>query len=136
MRQKFGLIFLLLVGCSKQDSMKLSSDGDLLWQHCPAGQFFEKNHCRGNPITLQWDEALRYCAKNKMRLAKRDELLDYYQQKHPASLNIANLYWTSTTDPQNPELAWYLIPKLDWVYANLKELDGLVLCVTSNKKSS
>ena len=137
MRKKFRLIFfLLLAGCSNPDTLQLVKNNSLLWLHCPAGQFFDNTQCQGTAITLPWDKALKYCATQNMRLATRNELLNYYLQEHPTSLSIANLYWSSSTDLKNPDLAWYLIPKLDWVYANLKELDGLVLCVTSNKQSS
>lgn len=136
MRQTYGLIFLLLGACSNPDPLQLVEHKGLLWQRCPAGQLFTQDECQGIPTTLPWDKALNYCAEQNMRLATRHELLNYYLQEHPVSLSIANLYWSSSTDFKKPELAWYLIPKLDWVYANLKELDGLVLCVTSNKKSS
>lgn len=137
MRKKYRLIlFLLLTDCSSSDPVPLVTHKNLLWQPCPAGQLLNKTECQGTALTLPWDKALNYCAQQDMRLATRNELLNYYLQEHPVSLDIANLYWTSSTDLDKPELAWYLIPRLDWVYANLKELDGLVLCVTSNKQSS
>jgi hypothetical protein len=137
MCKKYGLIlFLLLTGCSNPDVVQLVANKGLLWQSCPAGQVLNKAECQGTAMTLPWDKALNYCAQLDMRLATRNELLNYYLQETPVSLNIANLYWTSSTDADKPALAWYLIPKLNWVYANLKELDGLVLCVISNKQSS
>ena len=85
---------------------------------------------------MHWDEALRYCAdlnysKREWRLANRDELLNYYVHFGALKMDIVNLYWSGSTQPANPELAWYLVPKLNSLFANLKELDGLVLCVTS-----
>jgi len=84
---------------------------------------------------MHWDEALRYCAdlnnsKLEWRLARRDELLNYYLHFGALKMNIVNLYWTSTTKPGNHQLAWYLIPKLNLLITNPKQLDGLVLCVT------
>lgn len=136
MRKIRGLILLLLLSsCSTPDLSQVVENKNLLWRRCPAGQTFTQDECQGIPLTLPWDKALNYCAKQNMRLATRNELLNYYLQQYPASLQIANLYWSSSTHLKNPELAWYLIPKIDWVYANLKELNGLVLCVRSNKTS-
>jgi len=127
--------FLLLAACSEPQSY-FDKQTQLYWQHCPAGQQMSFNRCYGTVKTLQWQEALRYCAALKTnqqswRLASRTELLAYYHYYGTKKLPIINLYWSSSTDPSNPQLAWYLIPQLNWLYANLKELDGLVLCVSS-----
>lgn len=101
------------------------------WQQCEAGLEYVGNNCRGNPLMLSWQQALRYCADlpGNWRLAKRDELFGFYMRFGRAQLHFVNLYWTSSTDSERPELAWYLIPELRWLYTNYKELDGLVLCL-------
>ncbi|WP_428355684.1 DUF1566 domain-containing protein [Methyloprofundus sp.] len=125
-----------LLACSSEPQAFFDQQTGLYWTHCPAEQVFTDQLCQGNAITMHWDEALRYCAelnnsKRQWRLANRDELLSYYVHFGALKMDMVNLYWTSSTQPDNPELAWYLIPKLNLLVANLKELDGLVLCVTS-----
>lgn len=131
------LIFKLnLSACNSDAQSFFDQQTGLYWTHCPAGQIFSKNQCQGTAKTMHWDEALRYCvaldsAQQKWRLPKRDEMINYYLHFGILKMDIVNFYWSSSTYPNNPELAWYLIPKLNLLFANLKELDGLVLCVTS-----
>ena len=135
MRQKILMLICLLLTACHESPFYFDSQTQLHWQHCPAGQQLIFNHCRRTAKTLQWDEALRYCASldnnQSWRLPNRTELLAYYSHYGTQKMAIINLYWSSSTEPNNPQLAWYLIPQLNWLYANLKELDGLVLCVKS-----
>lgn len=85
---------------------------------------------------MHWDEALRYCTASSgaglhWRLANRNELISYYIGHGIDKMRIINIYWSSTTQIHQPELAWYVIPRSNVLFANLKELDGLVLCVAS-----
>lgn len=125
-----------LFSCSKNPQAYYDQLTRLHWMHCPVGQDYVDNQCQGRAKTMHWDEALRYCttldsAGYEWRLPKREELLNYYLHFGALKMNNVNFYWSSSTEPDNPELAWYLIPKLNVLFANLKELDGLVLCVTS-----
>lgn len=141
MKSYLKIIFILIIiskltACNKEPQAFYDQQTSLYWTHCPAGQVFSLKQCRGTAKTMHWDEALRYCseidsAHRQWRLPKRDELLKYYLHFGVLKMDIVNLYWSSSTHPDNPELAWYLIPKLNLLFANLKELDGLVLCVTS-----
>ncbi len=130
------LLCLFISGCNIQDpsSQTTQPKSDKWWQACPAGQSLENQICQGRPITMAWHEALGYCAslsgKKTWRLPDRNELLNFYHWPESRNaLSFVNLYWSSTTNEDNPQMAWYLVPGLDWLYFNLKELDGLVLCV-------
>jgi hypothetical protein len=103
------------------------------WQHCPAGQDYDGIRCQGKVWLLSWQKSLQYCAgldgQLLWRLPTRNELLQYYHHYGQQRLALRNLYWTSSTDAERPQLAWYLIPSVDWIYTNYKELDGISLCV-------
>ncbi|NOT85857.1 MAG: DUF1566 domain-containing protein [Methylococcaceae bacterium] len=106
-----------------------------VWQRCEAGLSYNGITCKGMALTVSWQQALSYCAAledgtRTWHLPSREALMSYYHETGRSGLHFVNLYWMSTTDSQRPELAWYLIPGLDWVYTNFKELDGLVLCVS------
>ncbi|MCX7086709.1 MAG: DUF1566 domain-containing protein [Methylococcales bacterium] len=103
------------------------------WQRCAAGQVYDGMHCKGAVLLLSWQKSLQYCTdlegRRAWRLPTRNELLAYYFQHGQQQLIWRNLYWTSSTDVERPQLAWYLIPGLDWMVTNYKELDGISLCV-------
>lgn len=138
MRQKFKLsiitILILLFSADTLVSPYLFDIGtQKLWQHCPNGQHYDGSHCQGTIKLLSWQKSLQYCAsldsKLPWRLPTRNELLQYYYQHGQQKLHWRNLYWSSSTNEEQPQSAWYLIPGLDWVFANYKELDGISLCV-------
>lgn len=127
------LMIINLAACSREPASYYEQQTGLYWMQCPVGQVYYEYQCQGVAKTMHWDEALRYCAGlgGLWRLASREQLIAYYTSFGALKMNIGNLYWTSSTQSGHPELAWYLIPKLNILVANLKELDGLVLCVTS-----
>ena len=129
------LASLSLFACNDPQSY-FDPHTQLHWMHCPVGQKYSHNQCVGTVVTMHWDESLRYCAELgvgqlEWRLASRNELMQYYAHYNRQKMAVINLYWSSSTDASNSELAWYLVPGLNWLYANLKELDGVVLCVAS-----
>lgn len=126
---------LLLIGCS-EPQFYFDKQTELYWMHCPVGQTYVRNQCQGTATTMHWDKALRYCAASsdadlQWRLASRNELISYYLDQGIDKMRIINIYWSSTTQTHQPELAWYVIPRSNVFFTNLKELDGLVLCVAS-----
>lgn len=140
MHKILSIVFLSVLISSLAADTKLQAfvfDATLqqYWQQCEAGMEYSGHACQGSAVALSWQKALVYCAAlspNKTwRLPTRDELLRYYALYGNKRLHLVNLYWTATTDVEHPELAWYLIPELRWVYTNYKELDGLVLCVAN-----
>ncbi len=129
-------IICSLVADAKREAFVYDPALQQYWQHCEAGMEYTGRTCQGSVLALSWQKALLYCAAlsadKVWRLPTRDELMHYYARYGQKRLHIVNLYWTSTTDVEHPELAWYLIPELRWVYTNYKELDGLVLCVANS----
>ncbi|HIL77387.1 MAG: DUF1566 domain-containing protein [Methyloprofundus sp.] len=129
-------IYSLLIDCSREPQYYYDQQTRLYWMHCPAGQEYTGMLCQGNAVTMHWDEGLRYCAgldsaKGQWRLASRDELQNYYLHFGVLKMDIVNLYWSSSSPANRPDLAWFLVPKLNSTSTNLKELDGLILCVSS-----
>ena len=104
------------------------SNNHLLFS-CPAGQVKVNSLCEGNPISMNWQKALSYCDKKQTRLANRNELLYYFFNDLNKQNLKNNIYWSSTTNKENPHLAWYFVAGINRLYSNQKELDGLVVCV-------
>lgn len=128
-----GLLTGGIAGDQGVDLLRFEQVDGYAWQACEAGLTYNGKSCRGQVRLLNWQEALNYCAKlehvGRWRLPSREELLNYYVVKGRSALHFVNVYWTSSTDIENPELAWYLVPTINLMYTNYKELVGLTLCV-------
>lgn len=113
--------------------------GGLSWQICSAIKFAS---CP-EPQLLDWGQALRYCAYlswagyNDWRLPNRTELLSLVDRKKrtPAINNLFvndtkdNVYWSSNSESEHPELAYYISYFSGNSYANSKQVQAYVRCV-------
>ncbi|HIG65345.1 MAG TPA: DUF1566 domain-containing protein [Methyloprofundus sp.] len=111
----------------------------LAWQYCRPTSI---QSCP-EPLLLNWGQALRYCAQlewktySDWRLPSRTELLSLVnRQKRTPAINehLAHdtkdtVYWTSNTDFQHPELAYYISFFSGNSYANSKQIQAYARCV-------
>ncbi|WP_428355686.1 DUF1566 domain-containing protein [Methyloprofundus sp.] len=111
----------------------------LSWQYCRPRLFAQ---CP-EPVLLDWGQALRYCAQlnwtdyQDWRLPNRSELLNLVnrQKRTPAITEVLanntkdNVYWSSNTDSDHPELAYYISFFSGNSYANSKQVHAYVRCV-------
>ena len=111
----------------------------LLWQYCQPTFLLS---CP-TPSLLDWGAALRYCAHLNWAgytdwwLPNRTELLSLVnrQQRVPAvdvllaSVTKDNVYWSSSTDRQSPNKAYYVSFFSGNSDANSKYVRGYVRCV-------
>lgn len=111
----------------------------LFWQYCSPTSL---NSCP-EPLLLDWGQALRYCTQlqwasfTDWRLPNRAELLSLVnrQKRTPAVNDVLaqntkdNVYWSSSTDSEQPELAYYISFFSGNSYANSKRVQAYVRCV-------
>ena len=111
----------------------------LLWQYCQSTFFIS---CP-RPLLLDWGTALRYCAHLNWAgytdwwLPNRAELLSLVNrnQRVPAvdvllrKVTKDNVYWSSNTNRQFPDQAYYVSFFSGNSYANSKYVQGYVRCV-------
>lgn len=113
----------------------------LSWQLCSSA--FIK--CP-EPLLLDWSHALRYCEQlnwnqqQDWRLPNRQELISIINvdQRTPSIIKPLqsdtrnNVYWSSTTDSEHPEKAYYSSFFSGYSYANYKIVQGHVRCVRNS----
>lgn len=139
------LLFLLALSLSlyydpqsHQQEYHSQSTG-LSWQYCSPTIL---NSCP-EPLLLNWGQALRYCTQlqwesfTDWRLPNRTEILSLInrQKRTPAISDFLaqdtkdNVYWSSSTDSEQPELAYYISFFSGNSYANSKRVQAYVRCV-------
>jgi len=93
----------------------------LIWQHCGYGQTWDGSGCTGSEGAQSWTEALDYVddlndssyfGYSDWHLPTRNELqslLDYSLDSPATTFpNMASSYWSSTTNANSTDDAWYV----------------------------
>lgn len=139
-------LFLLIIGSSAtpylveliRQKQYVDKNARLSWQYCSPYPF----GCP-QPLLLNWSQALNYCQQltwdqqQNWRLPNRNELISLinWNQRTPAITSRLkettknSVYWSSTTDLEHPEKAYYSSFFSGFSYPNYKIVQGYVRCV-------
>jgi hypothetical protein len=140
----FPLLFLLIIVSAPsainflQQKQYHDKETGLSWQRCSSDWI----QCP-EPLLLDWSQALRYChqlhwdQQQDWRLPNRHELISLINvnQRTPSTVKLLqaetrnNVYWSSSTDAEHPEKAYYSSFFSGYSYANYKIVQGHVRCV-------